>query len=287
MATPLERLLAILDLETVEDGLYRGGSLALGRRVFGGQVIAQSLVAASRTVPVDRPVHSLNAYFVLPGDPAEPIDFAVERIRDGGSFTTRRVTALQKGRAILTLSASFQRSEDGASHQVPMPHVPAPEDLPSEHEFAEMAARHGSEAVRRYWKQPRALLLRPVDPEAYLERAGGGTTQAIWMKTDGPLPGDPALHRVILAYLSDMTLLDTALAVHGRSVFDADMQVASLDHALWFHRPAVTDDWVLYAQDSPSTSGGRGFTRGLLFARDGTLMASVAQEGLMRQRRPS
>ncbi|HUG60374.1 MAG TPA: acyl-CoA thioesterase II [Methylomirabilota bacterium] len=283
--SPVDALLEVLDLETLEETLFRGASLRFGARVFGGQVIAQSVVAAARTMPAERVVHSLNAYFLLPGDPGRPIVFQVERIRDGGSFATRRVTAVQGGRAIFILSASFQRGEDGYEHQVAMPDVPPPEALPDEETFAAMVAEKGSEAMKRYWARPRPLTLRPVDPGRYLGRRGAETHQAIWVKTSAPLPDDPALHRTVLAYLSDMTLLDTALAVHGRSVFDADLQVASLDHAMWFHRQPKVDDWVLYAQDSPSTSSGRGFTRGLLFARDGALLASVAQEGLMRVRR--
>ncbi len=281
----VDDLLAILDLERIDPDLFRGGSLDFGPRVFGGQVIAQSVAAAVRTVPPERTIHSLHAYFLLPGDPMRPILFEVDRIRDGGSFTTRRVTARQEGRAIFTLAGSFQLEEEGYAHQVEMPEVPMPEDLPSEAEFAAMVAERGSEAVKRYWARPRPLVLRPVDPGQYLGRRGAMTRTALWVRTAAPLPADPALHRIVLAYLSDMTLLDTALAVHGRSVFDRDLQVASLDHAMWFHRPPKVDDWVLYAQDSPSTSGARGFTRGLLFARDGTLLASVAQEGLMRRRR--
>jgi acyl-CoA thioesterase II len=283
--TPVEALLDILDLEPLEENLFRGRSLPFGPRVFGGQVIAQSVVAAARTVPTERIVHSLNAYFLLPGDPNRPIVFQVERIRDGGSFTTRRVTAVQAGRAIFSLSASYQVEEEGFAHQVPMPDVPAPEDLPTDDEFGAMVAASGSDAVKRYWSRPRPLVLRPVDPGRWLGRPGRETRQAIWVRTSSPLPADPSLHRTVLSYLSDMTLLDTALAAHGRSVFDTDLQVASLDHAMWFHRQPSVDEWILYAQDTPSTSGGRGFTRGLLFARDGTLLASVAQEGLMRRRK--
>jgi acyl-CoA thioesterase II len=283
--TPVEALLDILDLESLDENLFRGRSLPFGPRVFGGQVIAQSVVAAARTVPAERIVHSLNAYFLLPGDPNRPIVFQVERIRDGRSFTTRRVTAVQGGRAIFSLSASYQVEEEGFAHQVPMPDVLAPEDLPTDADFAAMVAASGSDAVKRYWSRPRPLVLRPVDPGRWLGRPGRETRQAIWVRTSSPLPADPSLHRTVLSYLSDMTLLDTALAAHGRSVFDTDLQVASLDHAMWFHRQPLVDEWILYAQDTPSTSGGRGFTRGLLFARDGTLLASVAQEGLMRRRK--
>lgn len=283
--TPTEELVAILDLEPLELNLYRGVSPKVGwQRVFGGQVIAQALVAATRTVSPDRPVHSLHGYFLLPGDPKAPIVYEVDRIRDGGSFTTRRVVAIQHGRAIFSMSASFQTEEDGLTHQVGMPAVPAPEDLPGDEEFAATILAIAPEPVKRYWSRPRPLVLRPVDPGSYL---GGGirsTGRRVWVRTSGPLPADPAVHRAVLAYLSDMTLLDTALATHGRSVFDPALQVASLDHAMWFHRPFTLDDWLLYDQDSPSGSGARGFTRGALYTRDGILVASVAQEGLIRQR---
>lgn len=283
--SPVEDLLSTLDLEVLERNLYRGVSPKVGwQRVFGGQVIAQALVAAQRTVEDARPVHSLHAYFLLPGDPKVPIVYEVDRIRDGGSFTTRRVVAIQHGKAIFAMSASFQIDEDGFAHQIPMPEVPRPEDLPSDEEFAAAIARYAPEPVKRYFERPRPLTLRPVDMARYFGRPPADPRQAIWVRTNGPLPADPAIHRAVLAYLSDMTLLDTALVVHGRSVFDPGLQVASLDHAMWFHRQPTADGWMLYAQDSPSTSGARGFTRGSLFDRDGRLLASVAQEGLIRPR---
>jgi acyl-CoA thioesterase-2 len=282
--SPVETLLAVLDLAPEGPDRFAGTSLRFGPRVFGGQVIAQALVAASRTVRPGRTPHSLHAYFLLPGDPDIPIVYAVDRVRDGGSFSTRTVTAEQSGRPIFILSASFQRHDDGFDHEAELPDVPSPEDLPSDAEIAERIALDGSEAVRRYWSRPRPVVLKPADPDWYLMRRGARTRQAMWMRPAAPLPDDAAIHTAVLAYLSDMTLLDTALAVHGRSVFDADLQVPSIDHAMWFHRPPRIEDWVLYAQDSPSASGGRGFTRGLLFARDGRLLASVAQEGLMRPR---
>lgn len=283
--TPVEELVATLDLEILEENLFRGRSPSIGwQRVFGGQVIAQALVAATRTVAEDRPVHSLHAYFLLPGDPAAPIVYETDRIRDGGSFTTRRVVAIQHGRAIFSLSASFQTVEEGLAHQIDMPDVPSPENLPSDAEFAEMIARFAPDPVKRYWQRPRPLTLRPVDLSRYLGKPPANPRQAVWVKTAGPLPDDPAVHRAVLAYLSDMTLLDTALVLHGRSVFDPGLQVASLDHAMWFHRETRVDDWLLYAQDSPSSSGARGFTRGSLYTRDGMLVASVAQEGLIRPR---
>ena len=280
-------LVAILDLEELEKTLFRGHSPDFGwQRVFGGQVIAQALVAASRTVEPDRVCHSLHAYFLLAGDPLVPIVFDVERIRDGGSFTTRRVVAIQHGRPIFSMSASFQVEEDGLEHQIEMPTVPMPEDLPSEEEMKAFIDRFAPEPVKRYWSRPRPLTMRPTDLGRYSGKTPTDPRQAIWVKTSGPIADDAALHRTVLAYLSDMTLLDTSLVVHGRSVFDPGLQVASLDHAMWFHRQPKVDDWLLYAQDSPSSSGSRGFTRGSLYDRAGRLVASVAQEGLIRKRRP-
>ena len=276
--------MSILDLEQLEHNLFRGLSPQVGwQRVFGGQVIGQALVAAARTVE-GRTVHSLHAYFMRPGDPAVPIIYEVDRIRDGHSFTTRRVVAIQHGAAIFTMSASFQVEETGLDHQAKMPDVPPPEDLPSETELQEAYLHHAPEGVRRYWQRPRPLELRPVDLRHFLSRDALDPVQNVWVRTTGPLPDDPDIHRCVLAYASDMTLLDTALFAHGRMIFDPDLQAASLDHALWFHRPFRADQWLLYAEDSPSASGSRGLTRGSLFTREGVLVASVAQEGLIRVR---
>ncbi|WP_306030912.1 acyl-CoA thioesterase II [Stappia sp. MMSF_3263] len=286
MRSAVDDLLSILDLEPLEHNLFRGMSPQVGwQRVFGGQVIGQSLVAASRTVPEDRFVHSLHAYFLRPGDPAVPIIYEVDRIRDGGSFTTRRVVAIQHGRAIFSMSASFQSFEDGLAHQAEMPVVAAPEDLPSEAELKEKFLANAPEPVRRYWQRDRPIELRPVDMTHYFSRKKLTPSQNVWVRASAALPDDPRIHSCVLAYASDMTLLDTSLFAHGTSVFDPDLQVASLDHAMWFHRPFRADDWLLYAEDSPSASGGRGFTRGSLFSRDGALVASVAQEGLIRVRK--
>jgi acyl-CoA thioesterase-2 len=285
MQSGIETLLSILDLEQLEHNLFRGLSPQVGwQRVFGGQVIGQALVAAARTVE-GRPVHSLHAYFMLPGDPAVPIIYEVDRIRDGHSFTTRRVVAIQHGQAIFAMSASFQVEETGLDHQVKMPDVPPPESLPTEAELQAAYLDHAPEGVRRYWQRPRPIELRPVDLRHFLSRDALAPNQNVWVRATGALPDDPDIHRCVLAYASDMTLLDTALFAHGRMIFDPDLQAASLDHALWFHRPFRADEWLLYAEDSPSASGARGFTRGSLFTRDGTLVASVAQEGLVRVRR--
>ncbi|MGH6838981.1 MAG: acyl-CoA thioesterase [Methylocella sp.] len=274
MSDATAQLLTILDLERIEENIFRGRSPQVGwQRVFGGLVVAQALVAAARTVEGRAP-HSLHGYFLLPGDPAVPIVYEVDRIRDGKSFTTRRCNAIQHGLAIFSLSASFQIEEPGLEHSVSMPKVPMPESLPRE---SEMLRRFGAavpEAIRRWFAH---IEIRPADAHE-----GGAAEQNVWLRATGPLPPDPAIHRAVLAYLSDLTLLDAVLSAHGRSVFDTGLQVASLDHALWFHRPFRADDWLLYAQDSPTSCGARGFARGLLFAHDGRLVASVVQEGLIR-----
>jgi acyl-CoA thioesterase-2 len=284
----LTELLAVLDLERIEDNIFRGYGPRMHRqRVFGGLVISQALVAASRTVEGRAP-HSLHAYFILPGDPSAPIVYDVDRIRDGRSFTTRRCVAIQHGRPIFSMSASFQVDEEGFEHAVAMPDVPDPDSLPDEEELRTRFADLIPEAVRRYLDHQRPIALKPVDLTRYLPAAPDSDPvrprQHVWIRADGPLPDDPSVHRAMLAYLSDMTLIDTALVVHRKSVFDHDLQVASLDHALWFHRPFRADEWMLYAQDSPNTGGGRGLARGSIFTRDGRLIASVAQEGLLRQR---
>jgi acyl-CoA thioesterase-2 len=287
MSGALETLLSILDLEPLEENLFRGQSPQVGwQRVFGGQVVGQALVAAARTVD-GRTVHSLHAYFMRPGDPAVPIVYQVERLRDGNTFTTRRVTAIQHGQPIFAMAGSFQIDEPGFDHQLAMPGVPPPEDLPSEAELKDLYLHRAAPSVRAYWERPRPVELRPVDLRHYVSRDRLDPTQYIWVRAAGKLPDDRHIHRAVLAYLSDMTLLDTALFAHGRFIFDHDLQVASLDHAIWFHRPFRADEWLLYAEDSPSASGARGFTRGSLFSRQGELVASVAQEGLIRQVAPN
>lgn len=277
-------LTAILDLEQLERNLFRGRSpKSPWPRVFGGQVIAQSLFAACRTVE-ERLPHSLHAYFLLPGDPEIPIVYEVDRLRDGRSFTTRRVLAIQKGEAIFAMSASFQLAEEGYDHQMPMPQVPMPEQLPDREEMMKSVLPHMPDAVQAYYQRKRPIEIRPVELERY--RSGGKMEPKfnVWIRAMEALPDDPAVHRSVLAYASDLMLLDSSLIAHGTSVFDKRIQAASLDHAMWFHRPFRADDWLLYSQDSPSTSGARGFSRGLVFDREGHLVASVAQEGLIRQR---
>ncbi len=289
MASAVQDLLAILDLEPLEVNLFRGRSPQSGwQRVFGGQVIGQSLVAACRTVEDvrARPPHSLHAYFLLAGDPKVPIIYEVDRIRDGKSFVTRRVIAIQHGHAIFSMSVSFHGEEDGMSHQAPMPPVPPPEELPGEQDLKQRVLPLMPDPVRGYYERERPIELRPVEFDRYLGKRHPDGRFNVWIRTTGTLPDEPAIHRCVLAYASDMMLLDAALIPHGRTVFEKSIMAASLDHAMWFHRPFRADEWMLYAQDSPSAAGARGFSRGLIFARDGTLVASVAQEGLLRERRP-
>ncbi|WP_099867016.1 acyl-CoA thioesterase II [Pararhizobium haloflavum] len=282
----MEELLSILDLERLEHNLYRGRSPQVGwQRVFGGQVIGQALVAAQRTVDDGRYVHSLHAYFMRPGDPSVPIIYDVDRIRDGSSFATRRVVAIQHGKAIFSLSASFQRDEDGFDHQFEMPVVTHPDQLMSEQDLKEQFLKNAPENIRRYWERERAIEIRPVSLVHYVSREKLPPKQDVWVRANGAVPNERHLQAAVLAYLSDMTLLDTSLFAHGHSVFDKHLQVASLDHAMWFHRPTELADWLLYTQDSPNASGARGLTRGSLYTPDGTLIASVAQEGLIRDRR--
>ncbi len=284
----LQSLLTILDLETLEQNLFRGRSPLDGwQRVFGGQVLGQALVAASRTVEKGRAAHSLHGYFLLAGDPKHPLLYEVERTRDGGSFSTRRVKAIQHGRVIFTMSVSFHRPEEGFEHAITMPQVPPPEALPNAQELIARFVDKLPDNMRSYWSRERPIEMKPVDVRRYLSNEPAEPQQAIWMRAAGVLPDDPALHQCVLAYASDFTLLDTALIAHGKVLFDPEIQLASLDHALWLHRAFRADHWLLYVQDSPSTHAARGFCRGSFFDRDGRLIASVAQEGLIRRRTTS
>ena len=285
MPAALDALLALFDLERIEENIYRGENRNIGsRRVFGGQVLAQGLTAAARTVEPERVAHSVHAYFILPGDLAAPIVYDVDRIRDGGSFTTRRVRAIQHGRPIFNLSASFHRDEPGAEHQTDAPgDVPGPEGLPSEIELLHAIAHLIPEALRPVLTQERPFEFRPVDPVNPFAPEPKPPRHATWLRARGELPADPAVHRACLAYVSDHGLLPTALRPHALSWLQPDVQVASLDHALWFHRPFRVDQWLLYTMESPTAAGARGFVRGAVY-QDGRLVASVAQEGLMRQR---
>ncbi|MFD7918342.1 acyl-CoA thioesterase II [Streptomyces sp. NPDC059740] len=286
----LRTLLDLLDLERIEQDIYRGQSTAaVVPRVFGGQVAAQSLVAAGRTVPADRVPHSLHSYFLRPGDPGAPIVYTVDRLRDGRSFTTRRVSAVQHGRPIFHLTASFQVHEEGLTHQEPMPAAPDPETLPTATEqMAKYADRFATpEHLPRLTEARAAIDLRYVDapPIASVGEPRDPRSQ-VWFRTQGALTGEidqPLLHLCLVTYVSDMTLLDSILLAHGRGGWAAgDVVGASLDHAMWFHRPLRADQWLLYDQESPTAQGGRGLARGRIFTQDGHLAVSVIQEGLIR-----
>ncbi|ACY99275.1 MULTISPECIES: acyl-CoA thioesterase [Thermomonospora] len=283
MKESLKELLDLLDLEQIENDIFRGRSPQERRqRVFGGQVAGQALVAAGRTVQVNRVVHSLHAYFIRPGDPLVPIVYTVDRVRDGRSFTTRRVTAIQHGRAIFTLSASFQVPEEGPEHLAPMPEAPHPETLPTGKE--RLTALWGEEAAEKLTRR-NPFDVRHVTPmtwEAARDPKLATDRSLVWLKVDGELPDDPMLHLCLMTYASDLTLLDTVLLRHGLAWGDSRTIGASLDHAMWFHGPFRADEWLLYAQDTPFAGGARGLARGQVFTADGRLVVSVMQEGMVR-----
>jgi acyl-CoA thioesterase-2 len=283
--TPIEEVLDLLDLEKIEENIFRGVSPKdRMQRVFGGQVLGQALVAAGRTVE-GRVCHSFHAYFLRAGDPKVPILYEVDRSRDGSSFTARRVVAIQHGQQIFNLAASFQTVEQGLEHQFDMPKVPSPEELLDEHTLRLREIDKMPPEAREWALRPRPIELRPVVHRGFFNRGKAEPFDNIWIKATGPVPDDIATQQAVLAYASDMSLLDTALLPHGMD-WHSGIQVASLDHAMWFHHPFRVDDWLLYAQDSPSSSGARGFNRGAVYTRDGKLVASVVQEGLMRRRPP-
>jgi acyl-CoA thioesterase II len=276
----VDDLIRLLDLEAIEVNIFRGRSPDVKRqRVFGGQVAGQALVAAGRTVEDRYSVHSLHAYFLRPGDPSIPILYEVDRIRDGRSFVTRRVVAIQHGRAIFNLAASFHVAEQGLDHQAAMPtDLPDPDSLPDFKErWKDLAEMLGDD-----YERDRPIDTRHCDWEPTDRKNPLPPYQRVWLRADGRLPDDPVLHVCILTYASDMTLLDTSLLPHGSGAVDGGIMMASLDHAMWFHRPFRADEWLLYVQDTPSASGGRGLARGSIFTRSGDLAVSVVQEGLIR-----
>ena len=280
---PINQIIKTLDLEEIELNHYLATSPNEGwQRVYGGQVIGQALVAASRTVSPNRSAHSLHGYFLRAGDTTIPILYKVDRIRDGKSFTTRRVVAVQRGQAIFTMSISFQIDEGGLSHQFDMPKVPSPDSLPTEEELRREQAKSWPKEFQESFSGSSAILVKPVDPVDLLNPNPTQEVQRCWMRCGEPLPDDPRIHQCVLAYLSDWSLLDTASRPHGVSFMQENVQVASLDHAMWFHRSFRADEWLLYDQDSPSASGARGFNRGLIYNQTGKLVASTTQEGLLR-----
>lgn len=285
MSKVLEELVSLLALERIEENLFRGQSQDLGwGQVFGGQVLGQALSAAAQTAPADRPVHSFHGYFLLTGAVDRPIVYDVDRIRDGKSFTTRRVSAIQNGRAIFTMAASFQVQEDGFDHQTPMPAVPGPDGLASQQELAKRLGDRIPEILRERATADSPIEIRPIDPANPLNPKPRPPTSAAWYRAAGKLPDDPALHQYMLAYASDFNFLGTSMYPHGVSWLSGGMHVASLDHAMWFHRPFRMDEWILQVVESPSASGARGLSRAYFYTREGALVATCAQEGLIRKK---
>ncbi|QEY59615.1 acyl-CoA thioesterase II [Pseudomonas sp. C27(2019)] len=285
MNSLLDQLVSLLNMETIEENLFRGASQDLGfRQLFGGQVLGQALSAASQTVDSTRQANSLHGYFLRAGDAKKPVVYQVERVRDGGSFSTRRVTAIQNGQPIFTCSASFHQQEQGFRHQTAMPDVPQPEDLIPEEVLSVHLAQALSQEKREKMLRAKAIETRPVQVLDPLNPEISEPIKQVWFKAASPLPQSPALHKHLLAYASDFGLLTTSLLPHGASIWQPQMQVASLDHSIWFHEDVRLDDWLLYSTDSPWAGKSRGFARGSIYSRDGRLVASVAQEGLTRTR---
>lgn len=285
MGDILDELLGVLDLEEIDFNIFRGrNEPSREGRLFGGQVAAQALVAAGRTVD-NLPAHSLHGYFLRPGDPSRPVTYTVDRIRDGRSFVTRRVVGQQRGKAIFNMATSFHSPEYSYEHQDPMPEAPPPEQVPTWRERLESVWEQLPPEMKKVTPTPRPIDVRHVQTPTYLGGEPSRGPSQVWMKADGRLPDDPFLHQTLLVYATDISLLDNILRPHGRLGKLGPMMVASVDHAVWLHRPFRFDDWLLYAMDSPSAFGARGFARGALYTRDGTLVASTAQEGLMRPAR--
>ena len=285
MHNPVGDLLKLMDLERLEVDLFRGQSPAneTNQRVFGGQVIAQSLVAAYRTVDTDtRTCHSMHAYFIRPGDPSIPIIYEVDRARDGGSVTTRRVIAVQHGKQIFNLAASYHKQEDGWNHQHDMPDVPEPDSLPDRTEIRKAIIERIPERHREHFTRPQPIEIREINPLDPLKPKITGDKQAMWFRVAREIDEAPWLHHCLMAYASDMSLLGSGNRRHGISWMTGELMSASLDHAMWFHAPIKFDNWHLYVTDSPYAGGARSFNRGSIYTQDGRLVASVAQEGLMR-----
>ncbi|MEZ3499757.1 acyl-CoA thioesterase II [Pantoea sp. KPR_PJ] len=285
MSQALQNLLNLLNLEKLEEGLFRGQSEDLGlRQVFGGQVVGQALYAAKQTVPEDRIIHSFHSYFLRPGDSKKGIIYDVETLRDGKSFSARRVSAIQNGQPIFYMTASFQAPENGFEHQNSMPEVPGPDALASEQDLAQKMAHLLPEKVREKFIAERPLEIRPVQIHNPLKGRVDEPVRQVWIRANGALPADLRIHQYLLGYASDLNFLPVALQPHGKGFLEPDMQVATIDHSMWFHRPFNFSDWLLYSVVSTSASGARGFVRGEFYDRQGVLVASTVQEGVMRQR---
>ncbi|WP_033752688.1 acyl-CoA thioesterase II [Pantoea sp. NGS-ED-1003] len=285
MSQALQNLLNLLNLEKLEEGLFRGQSEDLGlRQVFGGQVVGQALYAAKQTVPEERIIHSFHSYFLRPGYSKKGIIYDVETLRDGKSFSARRVSAVQNGQPIFYMTASFQAPESGFEHQNAMPEVPGPETLASEQDLAQKMAHLLPEKVREKFIAERPLEIRPVQIHNPLKGRVDEPVRQVWIRANGGLPADLRIHQYLLGYASDLNFLPVALQPHGKGFLEADMQVATIDHSMWFHRPFNFSDWLLYSVVSTSASGARGFVRGEFYNQQGVLVASTVQEGVMRQR---
>ena len=285
MSVVLDELLALLKLETIEQGIYRGQSQDLGfRALFGGQVMGQALSAAQETVGVDRFVHSLHSYFLRAGDASKPVVYEVENIRNGASFSTRRVQAIQNGKAIFYMTASFQQFEEGFNHQDNMPIVPGPDGIPTYNDYISKHQDALPKGVSKKLLAEKPIEIRPIQQYNWLKPEKTDSNYHIWLKTNGCLPDDLRNHSCMLAYASDFHFLPASLLPHGVSHLLPNFQIATVDHAMWFHRPFRFDDWLLYSIDSPSASNGRGLVRGQIYSRQGELVASTMQEGVIRQR---
>lgn len=283
MSAVLKELLDLLALEKIEEGIFRGQSQDLGfPQVYGGQVLGQALSAAKQTVAAERAVHSFHSYFLRPGDACKPIVYEVENIRDGNSFSARRVSAVQHGQIIFYLTGSFQLEQPGHDHQEPMPEVPGPEELVSELEFARAHAKYIPAQVRDFFTSEKPIEMRSVNFYNPLQPAPSENHRYTWMRANGQLPDDPRVHRYLLAYASDFNFLPTAGQPHGISLLQPNIRMATIDHSMWFHRPFRADEWLLYVVESPTASNARGFVQGRFFNQQGELVASSAQEGLMR-----
>lgn len=286
MSQALNKLLDLLDLEKIEEGIFRGQSEDLGlRQVFGGQVVGQAIYAAKQTVPTDRLVHSFHSYFLRPGDSSKPIIYDVETLRDGNSFSARRVSAIQNGKPIFYMTASFQSQEEGFEHQNTMPDVPPPEGLMSETEIARQFAHLIPEKVREKFIGNQPIEMRPVKFHNPLQGSKAEPNRYVWFRANGKMPDDLRVHQYLLGYASDFNFLPTALQPHGIGFLEPGVQIATIDHSMWFHRPFRLDDWLLYAVESTSASGSRGFVRGQIYNREGVLVASTVQEGVIRLHR--
>lgn len=286
MSQALEKLLDLLDLEKIEEGIFRGQSEDLGlRQVFGGQVVGQAIYAAKQTVPIDRLVHSFHSYFLRPGDSSKPIIYDVETLRDGNSFSARRVSAIQNGKPIFYMTASFQSQENGFEHQNTMPDVPPPEGLMSETEIARQFAHLIPEKVREKFIGNQPIEMRPGKFHNPLQGSKAEPNRYVWFRANGQMPDDLRVHQYLLGYAADFNFLPTALQPHGIGFLEPGVQIATIDHSMWFHRPFRLDDWLLYAVESTSASGARGFVRGQIYNREGVLVASTVQEGVIRLHR--